>query len=89
MDIRLLESLNCIKDPRTYFEGITVDFADITKGNSLISDGEVANESNRNKDSYGINLDLVDITNESTLNLSHNFLRNTPNTVHIKGYLHS
>ena len=52
--------------------------------NSLISDGEVANNSNRNKDSYGINLDLVDITNESTLNLSHNFLRNTPNTVHVK-----
>ena len=36
-----------------------------------------------NKDSYWINLDLVDITNESTLNYSHNFLPNTPTATHV------
>ena len=46
--------------------------------NSLNSDGKVVNKSNRNKDSYWINLNLVDITNESALNLSHDFLPNTP-----------
>ena len=66
-----------------------VDFEDITKGNlqerinSLLSDGKVVNKSNRNKDFYWINLDLVGITNESTLNLSHNFLPNTPTAVHV------
>ena len=45
--------------------------------NSLISDGKVVNKSNGNKDSYWINLNLVDITNESALNLSHDFLPNT------------
>ena len=44
--------------------------------NSLISDGKVVNKSNGNKDSYWINLNWVDITNESALNL--NFLPNTP-----------
>ena len=50
----------------------TADFENIIKGdlqkrmNSLISDGKVVNKSNRNKDSYWINRDLVYITNEST-----------------------
>ena len=67
----------------------TVDFKDITKGNLQnrmnrpISAGKVVNKSNRNKDSYWINLDLVDVTNESTLNLSHTFLPNTPTAAHI------
>ena len=51
--------------------------------NSLISDGKIVDKSNRNKDSYRINLDLVDITNESTLNLPHNFLPNTPTAAHV------
>ena len=64
------------------------DFKDITKGNlqermnSHISDGKVVNKSNRNKDSYWINRDLVDIINKSTLNLSHNFSSNTPTAAH-------
>ena len=68
----------------------TVDFDDITKGNlqermnSLISDGKVVNKSNRNKGFYWLNLDLVYIKNESTLNLSHNFLPNTPSTAHVE-----
>ena len=67
----------------------TVDFEDITKGNlqermnSLISDGKMVNKSNRNKDSCWLNLDLTDITNESTLNLSDNFLPNTPSAAHV------
>ena len=66
----------------------TVDFEDNNKGNlqermnSLISDGKVVNKSKWNKDSYWINRDLVDITNESTLNLSRNFLPNTPTAAH-------
>ena len=44
--------------------------------NSLISDDKVVNKSNGNKDSYWINLNLVDITNESALNL--NFLPKHP-----------
>ena len=66
----------------------TVDCKDITNGNLQnrinrpISAGKVVNKSNRNKDSYWINLDLVDVTNESTLNLSHTFLPNTPTTAH-------
>ena len=58
----------------------TVDFKDITKTNlqerinSLISDGKVVYKLNRNKESYWINLDLVNITNVSTLNLSHKVL---------------
>ena len=68
----------------------TVDFEDITKGNlqermnSLISDGKMVNKSNRNKDSYWLNLDLTDITNESTLNLPDNFLPNTPSAAHVE-----
>ena len=67
-----------------------VDFENITRGdleeitNSLISNGKVVNRSNQNKGSYWINLDLVDITNESTLNLSHNFLPNTPSATHVE-----
>ena len=52
--------------------------------NSLISDGTVVNKSNRNRDSYWINLDLVDITNESTFNLSQNFLPKTPSDAHVE-----
>ena len=36
--------------------------------NNRISDGKVIIKSNRKKDSYWINLDLIDITAESTLN---------------------
>ena len=67
----------------------TVDFEDIARGNlqermnSLIFDGKVGNKSNRNKNSYWINLDLVDITNESNLNLSHNFLPKTFTAAHV------
>ena len=67
----------------------TVDFEDITKENlperlnSPISDGKVVNKLTRNNDSYWINLDLVDITNESTLNLSHTFLPDTPTAAHV------
>ena len=49
--------------------------------NSLISGGKVVNKSNQNKESYSINLDLVDITNVSTLNLSHKVLPNTPTAI--------
>ena len=62
----------------------TADFEDVTKGNfqermnSLVSDGKVVNKLNRNKNSYYINRDLVDITSESTLNLSHNFFTQQP-----------
>ena len=65
----------------------TVDFKDITKTNlqermnSLISGGKVVNKLNQNKESYSINLDLVDITNVSTLNLSHKVLPNTPTAI--------
>ena len=52
--------------------------------NSLISNGKTVNKSNRNKDSYWLNLDLIDIINESTLNLSHNFLRNTSSAAHVE-----
>ena len=52
--------------------------------NSLISDDKVGNKSNRNKNSYWINLDLADIINESTLNLSHNFLPNKPSAAHVE-----
>ena len=68
----------------------TIDFEEITKGNlqermnSLISDGKVINKSNRNKDSYWINLDLADITTESTLNFSHGFLPNTSTATHVE-----
>ena len=67
----------------------TVDFKDITKTNlqeqinSLISDGKVVYKLNRNKESYWINLDLVNITNVSTLNLSHKVLPNTPTAAHV------
>ena len=67
----------------------TVDFEDITKENlperlnSPISDDKVVNKLTRNNDSYWINLDLVDITNESTLNLSHTFLPDTPTAAHV------
>ena len=67
----------------------TVDFKDTTKTNlqermnSLISDGKVVNKSNRNKESYWISLDLVHITNVSTLNLSHKVLPNTPTAAHV------
>ena len=66
----------------------TVDFEEITEGNlqermnSLISDGKVINRSNRNKYSYWINLDLVDITTASTLNFFHDFLPITPTVAH-------
>ena len=43
--------------------------------NSIISDGRVLNKLNPNKDSYCLILDLANITNESTLNLSHNFTK--------------
>ena len=65
----------------------TVDFEDSTKGNlqermnSLISDGNVVNKSNGNKDSYWLNLDLIDITNECNLNLSHNILPNPSSSI--------
>ena len=36
--------------------------------NNLISDGKIIDKTNQNKDFYWINLDLVDITPESTLN---------------------
>ena len=52
--------------------------------NSLISNGKVVNKLNRKKDSYWINLELVNITDESTLNLFHNVLPNTPNASHVK-----
>ena len=52
--------------------------------NSLISNGKTVNKSNRNKDSYWLNLDLIDIINESTLNLSHNVLPNTPSAAHVE-----
>ena len=67
----------------------TLDFEKITNRNlqerinSLISSGKVVNRSNRNKDSYWINLDLAGTTNESTLNLSHHFLPNTPTAAHV------
>ena len=51
--------------------------------NSLIFDGKVVNKSNRNKDSYWIYLDLVDITNRSTMNLSHNFYPTHPSDAHV------
>ena len=51
--------------------------------NSLISNGKTVNKSNRNKDSYWLNLDLIDIINESTLNLSHNE-PNTPSAAHVE-----
>ena len=66
----------------------TVDFEEITEGNlqermnSLISDGKVINRSNRNKYSYWINLDLVDITTASTLTFFHDFLPNAPTVAH-------
>ena len=60
-----------------------MDFEEITKGNfqerinSVISDGKVINKLNRNKDSHWINVELVDITADSTLNIFHAFLPNT------------
>ena len=51
----------------------TTDFEEVTKGNlqermdSLISDGKVVNKSNRNQDTYWLDLDSVDITNETCL----------------------
>ena len=63
-------------------------FEEITRGklqermNSLISDGKVINKSNQNKDSCWINLGLVDIMAESTLNFSHDFYP-TPTVAHV------
>ena len=51
--------------------------------NKLISNDKIVNRSYRNKDSYWANQDLVDITNESTLTLSHNFLPTTPTAAHV------
>ena len=68
----------------------TSDFEDITKGNlqermnSPIFDGKIVYKMNQNKDSYSLDLDLVDITNESTLNLTHNFFPKTPKAAHIE-----
>ena len=42
-----------------------------------------SNESNQNKGSSWINLEIVDITTKSALNFSHDFLSNTPTAAHV------
>ena len=45
--------------------------------------GKVINKANPNKDSDLINLDLLDIMTESSLNFSHDFWPNTPTVAHL------
>ena len=62
----------------------TLDFEKTIKRNlqeriaDLISDGKVMNNMNQNKDIYWIDLELVNITVESTLNSLHGFILSTP-----------
>ena len=68
----------------------SVDLEDIAKGNlekrmnNLMSDGKVINKTNHNKNSYPINLDLINIATESTLNFSHDvIIPNTDNAANV------
>ena len=48
---------------------------------SIIYDGKVLHETYRRKHCYCINLDLIDITAESTLNLLHDSTPNIPTAI--------